>query len=190
METKQEFTMEKVFQPNQVEGRIYEMWEHSGAFQPVKDDFAFRAKAVTGGDWLLYGLSVELCEPPMTDASLAVTVRAGREATFHFRGLNQWQGDHKMGGAGIGNGGYNANPKVWGMNVVESAAVTSGNVIVGAFKAGASVVTQAGNGQRVEVSNSDQDDFIKNMVTVRIEERLVEAVRIPAAFALVGAESS
>lgn len=33
----------------------------------------------------------------------------GREATFHFRGLNQWQGDHKMGGAGIGNGGYNGN---------------------------------------------------------------------------------
>lgn len=89
-----------------------------------------------------------------------------------------------------GNGGYNSNPKVWGLTVVESAAVTSGNCIVGAFKVGASVVTQAGNGQRVEVSNSDQDDFIKNMVTVRIEERLVEAVRIPAAFALVGAESS
>ena len=33
----------------------------------------------------------------------------GREATFHFRGLNQWQGDHKMGGAGIGANGYNGN---------------------------------------------------------------------------------
>ena len=38
METKQEFTMEKVFQPNQVESRIYDMWEHSGAFRPVKDE--------------------------------------------------------------------------------------------------------------------------------------------------------
>ena len=37
METKQGFTMEKVFQPNQVESRIYEMWESSGAFKPVKD---------------------------------------------------------------------------------------------------------------------------------------------------------
>ncbi len=37
METKQGFTMEKVFQPNQVESRIYDMWEHSGAFQPKKD---------------------------------------------------------------------------------------------------------------------------------------------------------
>ena len=34
---KQEFTMEKVFQPQQVEGRTYDRWEHSGAFQPVKD---------------------------------------------------------------------------------------------------------------------------------------------------------
>ena len=38
MEAKREFTMEKVFQPNQVESRIYEMWENSGAFLPVKDE--------------------------------------------------------------------------------------------------------------------------------------------------------
>ena len=98
-----------------------------------------------------------------------------------------------LGGPGFGsygNGNYFANPKVWGMTVIESAAVTEGNVIVGAFKAGASVVTKAGEGQRVEVSNSDQDDFIKNMVTVRFEERLVEAVRVPAAFCIVGADES
>lgn len=89
-----------------------------------------------------------------------------------------------------GNGAYNGNPKVWGLNVVESAAVTQGSCIVGAFKACASVVTKAGEGQRIEVSNSDQDDFIKNMVTVRIEERLVLATRVPAAFCIVGAESS
>lgn len=86
-----------------------------------------------------------------------------------------------------GNGSYNSNPKVWGLNVVESAAVPAGKAVIGAFKAGASVVTKAGEGLRVEVSNSDQDDFIKNMVTVRIEERLVEAVRVPAAFEIIGA---
>lgn len=89
-----------------------------------------------------------------------------------------------------GNGAYNGNPRIWGLNVVESAAVTEGTCIVGAFKACASVVTKAGEGQRIEVSNSDQDDFIKNMVTVRIEERLVLAARVPAAFCLVGEESS
>ena len=89
-----------------------------------------------------------------------------------------------------GDGGYNSNPKIWGLNVVESAAVTEGTCIVGAFKVGAAVVTKAGEGQRIEVSNSDQDDFIKNKVTVRIEERMVEAVRVPAAFCIVGGESS
>lgn len=89
-----------------------------------------------------------------------------------------------------GNGAYNGNPKIWGLTVVESAAVTAGTCIVGAFKACAAVVTKAGEGQRIEVSNSDQDDFIKNMVTVRIEERLVLAARVPAAFCLVGEESS
>ena len=37
MEQQTEFTMEKVFAPNQVEKRIYDMWENSGAFKPVID---------------------------------------------------------------------------------------------------------------------------------------------------------
>ena len=85
-----------------------------------------------------------------------------------------------------GNGTYNTNPRIWGLEVVESAAVPSGQCVVGAFRAAASAVTKAGEGLRVEVSNSNEDDFIKNMVTVRIEERLVLAVRIPAAFEIVG----
>lgn len=89
-----------------------------------------------------------------------------------------------------GNGSYAANPRIWGLNVVESEAIESGAAIVGAFKAGSSVVTKAGEGLRVEVSNSDQDDFIKNMVTVRIEERLALATRVPAAFTIVGTVSS
>lgn len=89
-----------------------------------------------------------------------------------------------------GNGAYAANPRIWGMNVVESEAIASGLAIVGAFKAGSSVVTKAGEGLRVEVSNSDQDDFIYNRVTVRIEERMVLATRVPAAFVKVGVDSS
>ena len=89
-----------------------------------------------------------------------------------------------------GNGAYAANPRIWGLNVVESQAVPEGAAIVGAFKAGASVVTKAGEGLRAEVSNSDQDDFIKNRVTVRIEERMVLATRVPDAFVLVGTVAS
>ena len=85
-----------------------------------------------------------------------------------------------------GNGGYNGNPRIWGLNVIESAGIPQGECCVGAFKAGAAVITKANEGFRVEVSNSDQDDFIKNIITIRIEERLALAVRVPAAFEIVG----
>lgn len=102
-------------------------------------------------------------------------------------------GQYLLGGPAYGpygNGNFNGNPRVWGLTVVESAAVPEGMCIVGAFKAGASVVTKAGEGVRVEVSNSDTDDFQKNRLTVRIEERLVLATRVPGAFVKVGTVSS
>lgn len=90
-----------------------------------------------------------------------------------------------------GNGAYGgANPRIWGLPVVESNSVTAGQAIVGAFKAGSSVVTKAGEGQRVEVANTDVDDFEYNRVTVRIEERIALATRVPAAFCLVGTTGS
>lgn len=90
-----------------------------------------------------------------------------------------------------GNGGYGGdNPRVWGLPLVESNSVSEGQAIVGAFKAGSSVVTKAGEGQRVEVANTDVDDFEYNRITIRIEERLALATRIPAAFCLVGTTGS
>lgn len=89
--------------------------------------------------------------------------------------------------AGYGTGQYAGGLPIWGMSVVACDSVTKGTAIVGAFKAGASIVSKAGEGFRVEVSNADEDDFQKNMVTVRIEERLLEAVRVPSAFVKVAA---
>lgn len=102
-------------------------------------------------------------------------------------------GQYLLGGPSYGpygNGNYNGNPRIWGLTVVESSACPEGQCIVGAFKAGASVVGKNGEGLRVEVSNSDQNDFIYNRITVRIEERLVLAARVPAAFCIVGTEAS
>ena len=98
---------------------------------------------------------------------------------------------YMMGGpayAPYGNGAYGAYLPVWGCKVVASSGVPQGEAYIGAFKQGASVVTKANEGLRVEVSNSDQDDFIKNRITVRIEERILLAVRVPGAFAHVSAE--
>jgi len=97
-------------------------------------------------------------------------------------------GQYLMGGpayAPYGNGAYGAYLPIWGMKVVSTSAIASGTAIVGAFKACASVITKAGEGFRVEVANQNEDDFVKNMVTVRVEERLLEAVRLPGGFAKV-----
>ena len=80
-----------------------------------------------------------------------------------------------------GNGGVAEEPTIWGLKVVPSAAVTQGTCFVGAFKAGGSIVRN-NEGLRVEFATQNEDDFIKNMITVRIEERLVLAVRRPACF--------
>lgn len=96
-----------------------------------------------------------------------------------------------MGGpayAPYGNGAYGAYLPIWGCKVIATNAITQGKAVIGAFKQGAAVVTKANEGLRVEVSNSDQDDFIKNLITVRIEERVLLAVRVPGAFAIVSAE--
>ena len=101
-------------------------------------------------------------------------------------GTNQYL----MGGpayAPYGNGAYGAYLPIWGCKVIATNAITQGKAVIGAFKQGAAVVTKVNEGLRVEVSNSDQDDFIKNLITVRIEERILLAVRVPSAFAIVSA---
>lgn len=94
------------------------------------------------------------------------TLRVGKTTT----------GDYYGGGY---FGGQNI-PNLWGIPVCVSTAVAAGTIFVGAFKTCASVVSNGG--VRVETTNSDQDDFVKNLMTIRAEERLALAVRRPAGF--------
>jgi HK97 family phage major capsid protein len=84
-----------------------------------------------------------------------------------------------------GNNGVSQQPGLWGLNTVVSNVVASGTVLVGAFRQGASVLTKAGDGTRVEVVTGDHDDRINNRVTVIVEERLALATRYPGAFVKV-----
>ena len=87
-------------------------------------------------------------------------------------------------------GGYFADgqgKQLWGVPVYLSTFVDApvsgsakGDIYVGAFRACGSVVSKGG--VSVEATNSDQDDFIKNKMTIRAEERLALAVRRPAGF--------
>lgn len=79
---------------------------------------------------------------------------------------------------GGGYFGEQSIPSIWGMPAVVTSAVNG--IIVGAFKASASVVSKGGIS--VEATNSNEDDFVKNIMTIRAEERLALAVRRPAGF--------
>ena len=82
-----------------------------------------------------------------------------------------------------GNGGGTAQqPGLWGLNTVVTSSITAGTVLVGNFKQGASVITKAGGGQRVEIVTGDHDDRTHNRITVIVEERLALATRVPSAF--------
>ncbi len=80
----------------------------------------------------------------------------------------------------IGNPQGTLSPTLWGLPVVTTQAVAAGKFLTGAFKLGAQIFDrwQA----RVEVATENEDDFIKNLVTILAEERLALAVYRPEAF--------
>ena len=88
----------------------------------------------------------------------------------------------KHNGEYYGGGYFGAQniPNLWGIPVCVTTAVASGTVIVGAFKTCGSVVSHGG--VSVEAVNTNEDDFVKNLMTIRAEERLALAVRRPAGF--------
>ena len=102
-------------------------------------------------------------------------LRLDKDASEQYYGGGYFYGPY-------GNGQVNGQPGIWGLNTVISNAVAAGTVLVGAFKQGASVITKAGDGARVEVVTGDHDDRTCNRVTVVVEERLALAARVPGAF--------
>jgi HK97 family phage major capsid protein len=73
-----------------------------------------------------------------------------------------------------------ATPQLWGRPVVATQAMTVDTALVGAFRLGAQIFDR--EDANVVISTENQDDFIRNMVTIRAEERLALAVYRPAAF--------
>lgn len=92
--------------------------------------------------------------------------------------------DQYFGGGFFQNSYGNAGevrfvPELWGLSVALSTYVSQGTYIVGAFRAGATVVGKGGT--RVEVGY-DGTDFSHDRVTTRIEERIALEVFVPEAF--------
>lgn len=85
--------------------------------------------------------------------------------------------DRYYGGGYFGDG---RPDNIWGIPACVTTAVDAGTIVVGAFKTCGSVVNS--EGVRIESTNTDQDDFIKNLMTIRCEERLALAIRRPKGF--------
>jgi HK97 family phage major capsid protein len=64
--------------------------------------------------------------------------------------------------------------------VVDTNAMPQGHFLVGAFNMAAQVFDR--EDANVQVSTEDGDNFVKNMVTIRAEERLALAVFRPQSF--------
>ncbi|MEP7240633.1 MAG: phage major capsid protein [Devosia sp.] len=70
--------------------------------------------------------------------------------------------------------------KLWSMPVVTTKAMTQDKFLVGAFRAGAQIFDR--EECIVEISTEDSDNFRKNLVTLRAEERLAFVIKHADAF--------
>lgn len=71
-------------------------------------------------------------------------------------------------------------PRLWGLPVAQTQAMAANNFLTGAFDIAAQIFDR----MEIEVllSTENEDDFVKNMCTIRAEERLALAVYRPEAF--------
>lgn len=100
------------------------------------------------------------------------TLRLSKDANNQYFGGGMFAGQY-------GNGGISMQPPLWGLNTVVTPAIAAGTVAVAAFKATKTLYRKGG--VRVESTNSNENDFTNNKVTVRAEERVALADRVPAA---------
>jgi HK97 family phage major capsid protein len=94
-------------------------------------------------------------------------------------------GNKQYLGGGFFQGQYGTSdmpmqPPLWGLRTVVTPAIAAGTVLVGAYSMASTLYRKGGI--RVESTNSNASDFTSNLVTVRAEERIALAVRVPLGF--------
>ena len=108
------------------------------------------------------------------------TLRLAKDQNGQYYGGGYFYGQY-------GTDGIIEQPPIWGLRTVVSPAVSAGKAIVGAFRLGAEVLKKGG--VTVDIANQNEDDFIKNLICILIEERIALAVRRPDAFVILSADS-
>ena len=104
------------------------------------------------------------------------TIRLGKDSQ------NQYYAGGPFTGA-YGNPGPSNVNQLWGLKAVVTTAIAQGSVLVGGFQECGQVFRR--QGVTLEMTNSNVDDFVNNLITLRAEERLALAVYRPAGFGKV-----
>lgn len=99
--------------------------------------------------------------------------RLAKDDNLQYYGGGFFQGQY-------GTGGVPMQPPLWGLRTVVTPAISQGTVLVGAFSMAATLYRKGG--VRVESTNSHASNFTTNIVTIRAEERVALAVRVPLGF--------
>lgn len=91
-------------------------------------------------------------------------------------------------GGGMFSGQYGQDglmlyPNLWGLTTVVTPAMGADTALVGAFRSAATLYRHGG--VRVETTTSHADNFVRDVVTTRLEVRELLAVRQPLAFATI-----
>jgi HK97 family phage major capsid protein len=98
------------------------------------------------------------------------TFRLQKDANKQYYGGGFFQGQY-------GIDGIPDKPPLWGLRTVVTPAIAAGTVAVGAFKSVATLYRKGG--VRVETATQHASDFTSNLLTIRAEERVALAVRVP-----------
>ncbi|WP_239323641.1 phage major capsid protein [Snodgrassella gandavensis] len=111
-------------------------------------------------------------------------VLSGYSATGHVLNPVQWaeieMAKDDIGRYVIGNPQGQAIPTLWGQPVVATPSMKQGEFLTGAFKMGAQIFDRWDMG--INIAFNNEDDFIRNMVTILCEERLALAIYRKDAF--------
>lgn len=79
----------------------------------------------------------------------------------------------------FGNVVTNNQPRLWGLPVIVTTAMAAGQCLVGALNMAATIWDREQAG--VEITNSNEDDFRRNRLCIRVEERLAQTIYRPLA---------
>jgi len=95
-------------------------------------------------------------------------------------------GQYLLGGptfGAYGVGGFSNVAMAWGLPVVSTTSITRGTALTGDFRMGGQIFRR--KGLTLATTNSDNDDFQKNLITIRAEQRMTLAIYQPNRFCSV-----